>query len=620
MKYIKDLPKLTVIPFFLLIFCGMDGYAQQFLKFVVVTDTHTGKSGNDAGLEEIVADININTNVDFVLHAGDISDFGSAAELGEAKRLLDGLNKPYYIIPGNHDTGWSDSGGLAYDKLWKEQKFLTDFDGVRFIGFGTGPYGRMSRGFVPLDQLRWLDSLIKVTPRKQKVIFIAHYPLDEGLSNYEEVIDRLHKFNTLAVLCGHGHKNKVFDYEGIPGIMTRTAQQREGTLAYNIFTLTDDSLQVRMVEVNTPENKAWTTLLVPSRKKKNALNYTEEDSGIDPRFKNVKAVWTYQDEGNIVTTPAVWENSILTGNLLGEFKSLDGTNGSVHWRFKTGQSIYSSAAVSGNKVVFGSADSTIYCLNAEDGSSVWQLKTGAPVLASPVIHEDVVYIGSSDLKFRAIALATGKVIWTFNDLAGFPPSKPALADGKVVFGTWNKTLYALNTYDGSLAWQWSNDDYSRYYSPAMGVPVIQNEKVYIVSPDEKLRAFDLISGKQTSIQDKYRVRESLGGSVINDWLIAKTMQDTVVAWTTRNGGPEVIMSVSAGYGKDFSFSTPVVVGSVFYFGTTFGRVYAFDMMTKCTKWAYQLSYDMVNTVNVLSGNRVVATSADGKVTVLEDRW
>jgi outer membrane protein assembly factor BamB len=35
----------------------------------------------------------------------------------------------------------------------------------------------------------------------------------------------------------------------------------------------------------------------------------------------------------------------------------------------------------------------------------------------------------------------------------FPPGKPALAEDKVVFGTWNKTLYALNTHKGRLAWQ-----------------------------------------------------------------------------------------------------------------------------------------------------------------------
>ncbi|MCC9168432.1 outer membrane protein assembly factor BamB family protein [Pontibacter harenae] len=619
----KYLPKAVhVCLFLLLLSTGITVNAQQkdILKFAVVTDTHIGKQGNNTGLKAIVNDINKNPEVDFVLHAGDISDFGYDEELGEAKALMDGLSKPYFIVPGNHDTGWSGSGGLIYDKLWKEQKFVKDINGVRFIGFSTGPYGRMSRGYVPLDQMRWLDSLIQVTPKQQPVIFISHYSLDEGLSNYNQVIDKLHRVNTLAVLCGHGHINKLFDYNGIRGIMTRTAQIRQGTLAYNVFSLTPDTLHVTMVEVGQPANQAWATLPMPPKKNKSTTKLSENNASvIDPQFTNVQAVWTYQDEGNIVAAPAVWKNSVLIGNLLGEFKSLDAANAKVNWRFKTGKSIHSSAEIAGNRVVFASADSNIYCLNAKNGKLIWKVKTMAPALASPTIERGVVYIGSSDLKFRAIDLKTGKVTWSFEGLAGFPPSKPAVADGKVVFGTWNKTLYALNTKDGSLAWQWRNDEKSHYYSPAMSIPVIQNGKVYMVAPDEKLREYNLGTGEQTFVTDQFRVRESLGGNAERNLLVAKTMQDTIVAWSTQGREPEPIMNISGGYGRDFSFSAPVFSGSTFYFGTTFGRVYAIDMEGKNIEWIYELSEDMINTVKPLADGSVVATSVDGKIVLLQAR-
>ncbi|WP_224998267.1 PQQ-binding-like beta-propeller repeat protein [Cesiribacter sp. SM1] len=619
MKYFKSICfALLTIP------CLSFGFQQQqqqgdTLRFAVVTDTHIGKSGNNKGLAAIVEDINQNPEIDFVLHAGDVSDFGTASQLADAKNLMEGLTKPYYIVPGNHDTGWSDSGGLTYNVHWKDQKFLADIGGVRFIGVSTGPYGRMSRGYVPLDQMRWLDSLVMVTPKDQRVVFLTHYPLDEGLSNYYQLIEKLRELNTVAVFVGHGHVNKVFNFGGITGVMTRTAQSRKGTFAYNTVTLTPDSVLVKMVDVGQPANPLWASLRLRGNTERPPFSAPESDAApVRKEHQDVKAVWTYQDRGNIVASPAIWKNSVLIGNLLGEFKSLDVETAKVNWQFRAGQSIYSTADVAGNRVVFGAADSTIYCLNAKTGSLLWKVKTGAPVLASPVIDNKRVYIGSSDLKFRAIDLASGKVIWTYEGLAGFPPSKPAVGEGKVVFGTWNKTLYALNTKDGSLAWEWKNNDYSHYYSPAMSIPVIQNGKVYMVAPDEKLREFDLKTGEQTFVSDRFRVRESLGGKSSKNWLVAKTMQDTIVAWSTKKGQPEPIFKISGEFGRDFSHSAPAFDDrTTFFFGTTFGRVYAVDIEAKQVKWIYQLSEDMVNTVKPLkNGAGVLATSADGKIVLL----
>jgi len=41
---------------------------------------------------------------------GDITELGTNAQLKLAKQILDSLSIPWYIIPGNHDAGWSESG------------------------------------------------------------------------------------------------------------------------------------------------------------------------------------------------------------------------------------------------------------------------------------------------------------------------------------------------------------------------------------------------------------------------------------------------------------------------------------------------------------------------------
>ena len=53
--------------------------------------------------------------------------------------------------------------------------------------------------FAPQD-VRWLDATLAGLPKDQPVIFVTHYPLDDGIDNWFVVLEELKKFNTQAVL------------------------------------------------------------------------------------------------------------------------------------------------------------------------------------------------------------------------------------------------------------------------------------------------------------------------------------------------------------------------------------------------------------------------------------
>src|SRR5829696_9248997 len=89
-------------------------------RFAFISDTHIGSpnGGAEEDLRTTVADINSMTGIAFVVLTGDITELGKDEELKLAKRILDSLSVPYYIIPGNHDTGWSESGGLSFTRVF----------------------------------------------------------------------------------------------------------------------------------------------------------------------------------------------------------------------------------------------------------------------------------------------------------------------------------------------------------------------------------------------------------------------------------------------------------------------------------------------------------------------
>jgi len=125
------------------IYMVRDASAQD-LRFAWLTDTHVGSTTGSDDLRRSVRDINHQVDVRFVILSGDITEFGSDAQLREAKAILDSLQVPYHIIPGNHDTKWSASGGTTFRALWGNDRFVFDAGGYRFIGIHQGPRMKMA--------------------------------------------------------------------------------------------------------------------------------------------------------------------------------------------------------------------------------------------------------------------------------------------------------------------------------------------------------------------------------------------------------------------------------------------------------------------------------------------
>ena len=64
---------------------------------------------------------------------------------------------------------------------------------------------KMGDGHWAPQDVRWLGETLKKLPKDQPIIFITHYPIDDGIANWYVVLDLLKQYNTQVVLCGHGH-------------------------------------------------------------------------------------------------------------------------------------------------------------------------------------------------------------------------------------------------------------------------------------------------------------------------------------------------------------------------------------------------------------------------------
>ncbi len=610
-------PFLLLLALLLPAFC----FSQQSFRFAFISDTHIGSpnGGAEEDLRRTVADINAMKDLAFVVLTGDITELGKDEELKLAKQILDSLHIKYYIIPGNHDTGWSESGGLEFTRTFGSDKFHFTYKGIHFLGCPSGPYVRMSDGHVPRGSVNWLNGELKKIGKKEPVIFLNHYPLDNGLDNWYEVIDALKTRNTILALCGHGHSNRPVKAEEIPAVMGRSnlrAKENEG--GYNIVAVDADSIRFVERRPLSGRERNWTGVRISAHDYAAGKTYPRPDFRMNDSF-NVKAAWTYQSGGNVIATPALANGLLIFGNEFGQVEALNKNSGKKVWTYKAGGPVYSSPAVEADLVVFGATDSFVYALDAKQGKLKWKQKTGASVLGSPLIENGVVYIGGSDHHFRAYELHTGRVKWASEVMGGPMMSRPMISGDRIVFGAWDRHLYCLDKKSGALLWKWNNGSSIINFSPAACIPVIVDSTVFVVAPDRYLSAISLADGSTRWRTNEATIRESLGGSEDGKWIYGKTMNDTVVVFPATATRSAAAWKLHAGYGYEHAPSMLIEKEGLVYFGTRNGVVYVIDPSRRLLQWKYKIDNSMVNTVLPLGKGQVIAATMDGKVSLLVPR-
>ncbi len=602
----------------LLIFsCASD----STIEFAWLSDVHVGATTGGADLSLAVSDINSMKNLDFVVVSGDITETGKGDVLEMAKAILDSLDIPYHIIPGNHDTKWSESGATKFPELWGNDKFNFEYRGIRFIGMHQGPIMRMADGHFSPEDLRWLDSQLgELKNKNQPLIFVTHYPIDSSVDNWFEFLEHVKKYNTVAVLFGHGHRNKSYDLEGIAGLMGRSSLRRnEERGGFNIVRIGSDSLRFAERITGAETLPAWHSVpLHPVPVEKDTGRFERPDFSVNRQCPQVEVKWLFDTKFTIASSPAVADGIVIVGNSEGTVFGLSLEDGSDRWRFQTGNSVYSTPAISNGKVVFGSTDSHIYCLDAQSGELNWKFKTEAPVVAAPVIDSDRVFIGGSDGRFRSIDLGTGGMVWEYSGIEEFVETKPLVYRDLVIFGAWDTFLYALKMSDGSLAWKWSNKNSWKLVSPAACWPVAADDKIFIVAPDRYMTAIHAETGETVWRTNRYKVRESIGISEDGKTVFARCMEDTVVAFSTLSEKPQLRWASHCGYGYDIDPCMPVEKDGLLFFGTKNGFVFALDSKTGEVKWQHRVGVALVNTVVPLDGHRVLLTDMDGRVMMIAD--
>lgn len=580
------------------------------LKFAHLTDLHVVPGNeNEAFLGSAVDDINAG-DCDFVIVTGDINNEGSDSELTTVYNLLEKLRIPYYIVSGNHETNWSESGCATFVKLWKEDRFVFEKEGILFVGFACGPYMKMGDGFMKYEDIQWLKKTLKEQVKPgMKVMSFAHYPLDESVSNWSQVTSVLKDAPIAAAFCGHGHTLKLMNFDGFPGIMGRALTMKNSkSPGYNEVEIAGDSLfYSEKVVGEIPVRK-----IAISMTDRSCLSGIKKSADQTPagNFKHMKQV--LQDNASIYNGVSVHKGIIYLANSLGEVKAYDTKTNKTRWTTNLGLAVYAKPLYHKGKVIVGTTDGRLLALDAKNGKELWSVPAERVVIGEGTFDGDDLYIAASKV-FMKINSRNGNIVWSKPVIKSYSQGRSVIKEDKVIFGAWDTHLNCLNKNSGEVIWQWTNGRTANMLSPGNVVPAVTNDKVIIVAPDRYMTALDLATGKELWRTNKYKVRESLGMSEDGKKVYAKLMDGELLAVSSEGTEYNDLWCEDLGIGYEHNPCPNIEKNGIVYSGSREGVVIAFDPVNRKVLWKEKAGHSSVNAFTVDDQGNVWCSLIEGSV-------
>ncbi len=155
--------------------------------------------------EDFVSYVNKNLDVDFVLHGGDITDFGMADEFEWVHDIMCKLTVPYVALIGNHDI--VGNTGAIFEQAYGADHFSFTVADVKFIAINNNMLEYENRDDIP--DLEFVEQEVAATQGQGRIIGLMHAgpgsdqcDIDTG----REVHERFMRYgNLICCMNAHGH-------------------------------------------------------------------------------------------------------------------------------------------------------------------------------------------------------------------------------------------------------------------------------------------------------------------------------------------------------------------------------------------------------------------------------
>lgn len=358
----------------------------------------------------------------------------------------------------------------------------------------------------------------------------------------------------------------------------------------------------------------------------------------------------------LLTSPAFHDGKVFLGGGFAShrFYAFDAYTGDLSWSVAAPDGGPTAAIVEDGKVIFNTESCTIFVADAESGELQWSRWLGDPLMSQPAAADGLVfsaYPANGGHLFGAFRLDDGEPVWT-TPIAADVIQAPQVVGRSVYFATMDGTAYRLDTRTGDIRWQRDVGASSAVWVDRTNVMVARRSGP-TASPRESMLVLNRANGR-TRHESAHVAADYLTGGSRDRTLATGTagawgsvphgehlgLRNVASGWAFQGSSPAVadgrayFSMASEIHARDMAtgetvwqrryaeagdaqaLSPPAVVGSLLLFGTVDGQLFATDIDTGMTVWAYEIGEPVVFQPIVAQGWVYLTTSA-GNVIGLE---
>ncbi len=515
---------------------GLDRPDTSPLRFAVITDTHENIVLPDrAGELTRLLRIAEGMNPDFVLHSGDITDYGVDDEFALYRSAVpNSLWDRMHHVPGNHESRWSPDAFETYRRYFGPEWSSFELHGLRVAGLAPTQM-LQEPGLFGTEGLAHVSDALRGS-RSPAVMFL-HFPL--GANNYfvndtEDFLDRIAGRRVRAVFAGHVHRQQIDRFNGLTQVAMRNTY---AVPSFYWVERSPDGLRLEVSEITapatgSPQSTPVTTIpldqgpgeaLAPARAK---VEVAREAIALSATFATAPAKVLAQvyPQGIFGGTSSAtwvpltagpgrtWRGELSTTGLApGEHRvqlraiGADGaafdrtlpaklatTGATVSWTAELDGAIQGALLAIPSGFVATTTEGQVHAFSAS-GRSIkrrWHRTVGA-VHRAPALMERTVLVPSADHRLHAFDAAEGSVKWVA-DLHAPVLSSPLVTkvDGaRRILVAAGGRLHCLDDHGKLL---WSADLHGLF----AGQVACDGERVFAGGGDGNARAFDARTGAE----------------------------------------------------------------------------------------------------------------------------
>lgn len=301
----------------------------------------------------------------------------------------------------------------------------------------------------------------------------------------------------------------------------------------------------------------------PKERKEAVIVATNNSTLISYDANNGSKIWEAILQGSCVGTPVLHQKRVYVHTNQGKLYSINILTGNIEKTFSTpfGSSPFSILA--SDDKLFLSSDK-LYCIDT-NFNQLWDYNGGTDCSSSPQLFNDKLYVAMGD-KINCVDL-NGNNVWQSAAVAsGIITSSVKVIDNTVYFGAQDKKVYALNSDNGAVKWNYTTQD------KVESSPMAYGGMCIIGGSDYNVYCLDLIDG---TLRWTYHTLER----VISSPTVHPTSNTIIVGSYDFNlyGIDHVSGSLKWKYPSGSLIkSSPVVMGNLAYFTSFDKYIYCID--------------------------------------------